>query len=540
MSKTLTGISVCGDLALAPIFYCEQTVSLPTENITDSKAELARLEKTLKQAKQELLDLYEKTLQENGPEKASIFEVHKMMLEDPDFCDSIKNYIENKENIFQAVQKTSDNFSKIFADMDDPYMQARAADVKDICGRLISILLGKKSGYTLAEPSIILAKDLTPSQVMTFDEEKIAGFALQEGSANSHASILAKANGITTVINLKEIDSSWNGKTAILNAKTGTLIIEPTTEQIAQTKQELEVLKKKRIALEKLKGTKAVTKDGKTIKLYANIASIEDIDRALKQDAEGFGLFRTEFTYLKSNNYPTEETLFNVYKNALTKANGKEIVFRTLDIGADKTAPYFNLPKEENPALGLRAIRLCLTRPALLKTQLRAILKASVFGNALIMFPMIISVPELDKALALLAEVKKELRAEGVTFKENIPVGIMIETPAAALISDDLAPKVDFFSIGTNDLTQYTCAIDRQNRELIPFLDTHHKAVLRLIEMTVNNAHKYNKWVGICGELGSDITLTETFLRIGIDELSLTPSQILAVKQKVQSLDLRK
>lgn len=540
MSKTLTGISVCGDLALAPIFYCQQDITLPTEKITDSKAELARLEKTIMQAKQELLVLYEKTLQENGQEKASIFDVHKMMLEDPDFCDSIKNFINEKENIFQAIQKTSDNFSKIFADMDDPYMQARAADVKDICGRLISILLGKKSNYNLEQPSIILAKDLTPSQVMTFDEEKIAGFALQEGSANSHASILAKANGITTVINLKEIDETWNGKTAILDAKTGTLIIEPSTEQIAQAKQELEVLKKKRIALEKLKGTKAVTKDGKTIKLYANIASVDDIDRALKQDAEGFGLFRTEFTYLKSNNYPTEETLFFVYKNALTKANGKEIVFRTLDIGADKTAPYFNLPKEENPALGLRAIRLCLTRPALLKTQLRAILKASVFGNALIMFPMIISAQELDKALALLAEVKKELKAEGGTFKENIPVGIMIETPAAALISDDLAQKVDFFSIGTNDLTQYTCAIDRQNRELIPFLDTHHKAVLRLIEMTVNNAHKYNKWVGICGELGSDISLTETFLRIGVDELSLTPSQILAVKQKVQSLDLSK
>lgn len=540
MSKTLKGISVCGDLALAPLFYCQQDITLPTDKITDSKAELARLEKTLTQAKKELLALYEKTLQENGQEKASIFEVHKMMLEDPDFCDSIKNFINAKENIFQAIQKTSDNFSKIFADMDDPYMQARAADVRDICGRLISILLGKKSDYTLEQPSIILAKDLTPSQVMSFDENKIAGFALQEGSANSHASILAKANGITTVINLKEIDETWNGKTAILDAKTGTLIIEPNAKQIAQAKKELEVLKKKRIALEKLKGTKAVTKDGKAIKLYANIASVEDIDRALKQDAEGFGLFRTEFTYLKSNNYPTEETLFNVYKTALIKANGKELVFRTLDIGADKTAPYFNLPREENPALGLRAIRLCLTRPTLFKTQLRAILKASVFGNALIMFPMIISVPELDKALSLLAEVKKELKAEGVTFKENIPVGIMIETPAAALISDNLAQKVDFFSIGTNDLTQYTCAIDRQNRELTPFLDTHHKAVLKLIEMTVTNAHKYNKWVGICGELGSDITLTETFLRIGVDELSLTPSQILAVKQKVQSLDLNK
>ena len=536
----LKGISVCGEIALAPLFFCEQEVSLPTEKITDSTAELARLEKTLAQAKEELRALYDKTLEENGQEKASIFEVHKMMLEDPDFCDSIKNFINQKENIFQAIQKTSDNFSKIFADMEDPYMQARAADVKDICGRLISILLGKKSGYTLKEPSIILAKDLTPSQVMTFDETKIAGFALQEGSGNSHASILAKANGITTVINLKEINKEWNGKTAILNAQNGTLIIEPNAEQIAQAKKEIEEVKKKQEILEKLKGTKAITKDGKTVKLYANISSADDIDKALKQDAEGIGLFRTEFTYLKTNRYPTEDELFTVYKNTLQKAGGKEIVFRTLDIGADKTAPYFNLPKEENPALGLRAIRLCLTRKDLFKTQLRAILRASAFGNALIMFPMIISVKELDAALMLLEEAKQELKTQNIAFKQDIQKGIMIETPAAALISEDLAPKVDFFSIGTNDLTQYTCALDRQNREILPFLDTHHKAVLKLIEMTANNAHKYGKWVGICGELGSDLTLTETFLKIGIDELSLTPSQILKVKQKVQSLDLSK
>ncbi len=536
----LKGISVCGEIALAPLFFCEQEIALPTQKITNSTAELARLEKTLTQAKEELQILYDKTLEENGQEQASIFEVHKMMLEDPDFCDSIKNFINEKENIFQAIQKTSDNFSKIFADMDDPYMQARAADVKDICGRLISILLGKKSGYTLTEPSIILAKDLTPSQVMTFDETKIAGFALQEGSSNSHASILAKANGITTVINLKELNREWNGKTAILNAQNGTLIIDPSAEQIAQAKKEIEEVKKKQAILEKLKGTKAITKDGKTVKLYANISSAEDIDKALKQDAEGIGLFRTEFTYLKTNRYPTEDELFTVYKNSLQKAGGKEIVFRTLDIGADKTAPYFNLPKEENPALGLRAIRLCLTRKDLFKTQLRAILRASAFGNALIMFPMIISVKELDAALTLLEEAKQELKTQNIAFKQNIQKGIMIETPAAALISEDLAPKVDFFSIGTNDLTQYTCALDRQNREILPFLDTHHKAVLKLIEMTANNAHKYGKWVGICGELGSDLELTETFLKIGIDELSLTPSQILTVKQKVQSLNLSK
>ncbi len=540
MSKILTGIGICGDLVIAPLFYCEQEISLPTENITDINSELTRLNQTISLAKQELSDLYEKTLKQYGQEKASIFEVHQMMLDDPDFYESIKNFIENKENIFQAIQKTAHNFAKMLADTDDPYMQARVADIKDICKRLISILLGTKSNYMMEQPSIILAKDLTPSQVVTFDESKILGFALQEGSANSHASILAKANSITTVINLKEIDKNWNGKTAILNAHTGTLIIDPSPEQINQAKKDLEIIKNQKIALEKLKGTKTSTKDGKTIKLYANKNDIEDIDKALNQDPEGFSLFRTEFTYLKASAYPTEETLFNVYKETLIKAKGKEVVFRTLDIGADKTAPYFNLPKEENPALGLRAIRLCLTRQELFKTQLRAILRAGAFGNALIMFPMIISVKELDNTLTILNEVKQELKTQAISFKEDLQVGIMIETPAAALISEDLAPKVDFFSIGTNDLTQYTCALDRQNRELLPFLDTHHKAVLKLIEMTVQNAHKYNKWVGICGELASDMTLTETFLRFGVDELSVTPPNILPIRQKIQSLDLSK
>lgn len=540
MSKILKGTTVCGDIVIATIFFYEQDFDLPVNKITDTDKELALLENVFKKAKTELVDTYNKTLEEYGQEKASIFEAHQMMLEDPDFRDTISNFItQDKDNIFQAIKKTAMQFAQIFADMDDPYMQARKADVYDIAQRLISILLNKKNAV-LTKPSIILAKDLTPSQVMNFDENYILGFALTQGSLTSHASILAKANGITTVINLKEMDASWNGKTAILDAKNATLIIDPTKEELLSAEKQIEQVKKQKEVLEQLKGTKSCTKDGKNIKLYANVSSMEDIDKALKQDAQGIGLFRTEFIYLKSNTYPTEDELFNVYKNSLLKMGQKEIVFRTLDIGADKTAAYFNLPKEENPALGLRAIRLCLTRIELFKTQLRAILRASAYGQASIMFPMIISIKELDKAITVLNEVKQELKAKNIPFKEDIQIGIMIETPAAAIISEDLAQKVDFFSIGTNDLMQYTCALDRQNQNLLPFADNHHPALLKLMEYTVKSAHKYNKWVGICGELGSDLSLTETFLKWGVDELSLTPSQILPVKQKVQSIDLSK
>ncbi len=533
------GKSIFRKVAIGKVFFYEKnTAVVKRTKIDDPKAELERFEQAKETAKAQLQGLYEKALHEVGDSGAAIFEVHMMMIDDLDYNGSIQNMIESQSvNAEYAVAMTGDNFSTMFAEMDDDYMKARAADVKDISERLVSVLSGYDNDMgNLEEPVILVADDLAPSETVQMDKSKLLAFVTEHGSSNSHTAILARTMNIPAIIGIP-IKKEWHGHMAIVDGYAGCVIIDPDEEEIAKAKKSVVEEEEKQKLLKTLKGQKTITKDGKEIHLYANIGSVADTASVLMNDAEGIGLFRSEFLYLESDTYPTEAEQFNAYKTVAENMAGKKVIIRTLDIGADKQVDYFELDKEENPALGYRAIRICLTREEVFKTQLRALLRASAYGNISIMFPMIISVDEVRKIKQILEEVKEELRESGIPFKD-VEIGVMIETPAAVMISEQLAQEVDFFSIGTNDLTQYTLAIDRQNPKLDEFYDAHHPAVLRMIQMTIENGHKGGAWVGICGELGADLELTETFLRMGVDELSVSPTFVLPVRNRVRELDL--
>ena len=533
------GKSIFRKVAIGKVFFYEKnTAVVKRTKIDDPKAELERFEQAKETAKAQLQGLYEKALHEVGDSGAAIFEVHMMMIDDLDYNGSIQNMIESQSvNAEYAVAMTGDNFSTMFAEMDDDYMKARAADVKDISERLVSVLSGYDNDMgNLEEPVILVADDLAPSETVQMDKSKLLAFVTEHGSSNSHTAILARTMNIPAIIGIP-IKKEWHGHMAIVDGYAGCVIIDPDEEEIAKAKKAVVEEEEKQKLLKTLKGQKTITKDGKEIHLYANIGSVADTASVLMNDAEGIGLFRSEFLYLESDTYPTEAEQFNAYKTVAENMAGKKVIIRTLDIGADKQVDYFELDKEENPALGYRAIRICLTREEVFKTQLRALLRASAYGNISIMFPMIISVDEVRKIKQILEEVKEELRESGIPFKD-VEIGVMIETPAAVMISEQLAQEVDFFSIGTNDLTQYTLAIDRQNPKLDEFYDAHHPAVLRMIQMTIENGHKGGAWVGICGELGADLELTETFLRMGVDELSVSPTFVLPARNRVRELDL--
>lgn len=534
-----SGKSVLKGIAIGRIYlYKKQEYVLKQETVENPEAEAERLEKARVIAGSQLEELYQKALAEAGEEQAMIFDVHKMMLEDEDYLDSIRGMIrDEKMNAEYAVSLTGDNFAGVFAGMDDDYMKARSADVLDISKRLIRVLAGVgEEGIVSEEPVILLADDLSPSETVQMDKSKILAIVTKHGSINSHTAILARSMNIPALVQTDvALLEEYNGAKAVVDGFGGTIIINPdedVLERMVQKKMEYE---KERTALRELKGKDNVTSDGRRINLYANIGNVSDVDKVLESDAGGIGLFRSEFIYLGREDYPTEEEQFLIYKEVLSRMEGKKVIIRTLDIGADKQVDYFKLPREENPAMGFRAIRICLERPEVFKTQLRAIYRASAFGTAAIMFPMIISVGEIRKIKKIVEEVKNELTKEGISFN-RVELGIMVETPAAAVISDELAKEVEFFSIGTNDLTQYTLAIDRQNQNLDDFYDSHHEAVLRLIRMTVENGHKAGIWVGICGELGSDTTLTKTFVDMGVDELSVSPTYVLSVRKAVRDL----
>lgn len=542
--REYTGKGVYGAIAVGKIsIFKKQDTVIQRTSVADTEAEKARVEAAKTAASEQLQAIYEKALKEVGETNAQIFEIHMMMLEDEDYNESIQNIIDTqKVNAEYAVSVTADNFAEMFSAMDDAYMQARAADVRDISDRIIANLTGTAAAQnTSSEKVIICADDLAPSETVSLDKDKVLAFVTAHGSSNSHTAILARNMNIPAVIGvggdfLKEVQ---DGTKAIVDGFTGEIFVEPdeTTRQRLLEKQKADE-EKKRLLLE-LKGKENVTKDGTKVNIYANIGSVDNIGAVLLNDAGGIGLFRSEFLYLENNDYPSEEQQFLAYKRVLESMAGKKVIIRTLDIGADKQVDYFHLKKEENPAMGCRAIRICLTRPEIFKTQLRALYRASIYGNLGVMFPMITSVSELEKILAICEEVKAELREQSVTYSDTMELGIMIETPAAAIISDRLAPMVDFFSVGTNDLTQYTLACDRQNPDIEPFIDTHHEAILRLIEMSAKNAHANGAWIGICGELAADTALTETFLRMGIDELSVSPAFVLKVRDAVRNVDLR-
>ena len=532
----LEGKSVFGGIAIGRLsIYNKKENQVKREKITDVEAEITRFTDAKETAKEQLKGFYEKAVKEVGEVNAAIFEVHQMMLDDLDYVESITNMIRTQEvNAEFAVASTGDNFSKMFAAIDDDYMKERAADVKDISNRVISILQNAENGSVTGEkPVILLADDLAPSETVQLDKSKVLSFVTRHGSTNSHTAILARTMNIPALIGI-DFSEDVNGKMGIVDGYTGKLYIEPDEETMKKYEaKKAEDENKKRLLLE-LKGKENVTLDGKKINLYANIGGVADVANALSNDAGGIGLFRSEFLYLESEDYPTEEAQFAAYKTVAENMAGKKVIIRTLDIGADKQVDYFHMEKEENPAMGYRAIRICLDRPEIFKTQLRAIYRASYYGTISIMFPMIISVKEVKRIKEIVAEVKAELTTEGIPFKD-CELGIMIETPSAVMISDLLAEEVDFFSIGTNDLTQYTLAIDRQNPKLDSFYDSHHEAILRMLQMVVDNGHKHGCWVGICGELGADTTLTSTFLKMGFDELSVSPAMILRVREEIRN-----
>lgn len=535
MMQKFSGKSIFNGVAIGRImFYSKDDQQVVRTKIADVAAELNRFETARQEAITQLNGLYEKALKEVGEMHASIFEVHAMMLDDGDYLDSVTHIIESQQvNAEFAVAMTGDNFSEMFANMDDDYFKARAIDVKDISERVVSVLLGRNNGEGIGEdPVIIVAEDLAPSETVQMDKDKLLAFVTRLGSSNSHTAILARTMNIPALIGV-EISEEWNGKMAVVDGYTGTFIIDPDEETIAVMQAKQKEDEEKRELLKTLKGKEDITLDGKKIKLYANIGNASDVANVLKNDAQGIGLFRSEFLYLEKNDYPTEEEQFRVYKTVLENMAGKKVVIRTLDIGADKQVDYFNMEHEENPAMGYRAIRICLDRTEIFKTQLRALYRASAFGTLSIMYPMIISVDEVRQIKKIVEEVKQELDEQGIQYGE-VEQGIMIETPAAVMISDLLAEEVDFFSIGTNDLTQYTLAIDRQNAKLDNIYDAHHPAVLRMIQMVVDNGHKHNAWVGICGELGADLTLTKTFIEMGVDELSVSPSFVLPIRKLVR------
>ena len=535
--QIFSGKAVFGGIAIGKIsVYAKDQTQVKRVKIDDPEAEIARYHSAKDVAIEQLGALYEKALKEVGEDGAGVFEAHQMMLEDGDYIDSVENIIRTQEvNAEYAVAQTGDQFAQMFLDMEDEYFRGRAADMHDISERLINVLLGKGAGgIETDEQVIIVADDLAPSETVQMDKDKILSFVTVHGSANSHTSILAKTMNIPAMIGCDiPLDDSVNGKLAVVDGFEGKVYVEPDEETLAAKKKIYDEEMEKKSLLELLKGKENITLDGQKINLYANIGNTKDLGLVMKNDAGGIGLFRSEFIYLGSDHYPTEEEQFEIYRTVAQTLAGKKVIIRTLDIGADKQADYFELPKEENPAMGLRAIRICLSRPEVFKTQLRAILRASAFGKISIMFPMIISLWEVKEIKRIVAEVKAELDEQGISYDKNIELGIMIETPAAVMIADELAEEVDFFSVGTNDLTQYTLAIDRQNDSLEKFYDSHHPAILKMLKMIVDAAHRHGAWAGICGELGADLTLTKEFLAMGYDELSVSPGRILPLRKIV-------
>lgn len=543
--KKYLGKGVYGAIAIGKISVLKKCDAAVTRiHVDDTEKEKQRVTAAKELAAKQLTEIHEKALREVGETHAQIFEIHLMMLDDEDYNESIENIIDTQSvNAEYAVALTSDNFAEMFSSMDDAYMQARAADVRDISNRIIANLTGTDTDNAEAdEKSIVCADDLAPSETVSLDKDKVLAFVTAHGSSNSHTAILARNMNIPAVIGAGDsfLSEIHEGDTAIVDGFTGEIIVSPDEQTLnAYTEKQHRDEEQKKL-LQELKGKENITLDGTKINVFANISGIDNIGAVLLNDAGGIGLFRSEFLYLENSDYPTEEQQFHAYKRVLESMAGKKVIIRTLDIGADKQVDYFGLKKEENPALGLRAIRICLTRPEIFRTQLRALFRASVYGNLGIMFPMITSVSEVERIKAICEEVKSELKSEGIEYSDKTEIGIMIETPAAAIISDRLAPMVDFFSVGTNDLTQYTLACDRQNPDAEEFVDTHHEAILRLIEMSAQNAHKNGAWIGICGELAADTTLTETFLRMGIDELSVSPTFVLKVRDAVRKTDLSK
>lgn len=538
--EKVNGKSIVNGIAIGNIlFYKKGEQAVKRVKVEDTQEEIRRYEAAKEIAVEQLNALYEKAVKEVGEMNAAVFEVHAMMVDDGDYIDSIKNIIESQQvNAEYAVATTGDNFSKMFSEMDDDYFKARAADVKDISERIVNILSGNEGGGNIGEePVIIMADDLAPSETVQMDKDKLLAFVTRHGSSNSHTAILARTMNIPALIGA-EIREEWDGKPAVIDGYTGTLYIEPDEDILSRMKQRQEEDEQTRSLLQNLKGKEDVTLDGKKIKLYANIGGVKDVAGVLANDAAGIGLFQSEFLYLEAEDYPSEENQFQAYKTVAENMAGRKVIVRTLDIGADKQIGYFNLEHEDNPAMGYRAIRICLDRIEIFKTQLRALLRASVFGNIAIMYPMIISVDEVRRIKEIMDLVKKELEVDGISYG-NVEQGIMIETPAAVMISEQLAQEVDFFSIGTNDLTQYTLAIDRQNMKLDNIYDSHHPAVLEMIRMTIENGHKHNCWVGICGELGADPTLTRTFIEMGIDELSVSPSCVLPIRKNIREISLK-
>lgn len=538
---TIKGKSVFGGVSIGKImFYKRNEKVIKRTHVDDVDAEWKRFCDAKDTAVSQLKELYDKAIEDVGEANAMIFEIHQMMLEDLDYLESIENIIRTQEvNAEFAVATTADNFAQMFAAMDDAYMQGRAADVKDVSERVLDILCGVSGGMKeMTEPCIIAADDLAPSETVQLDKSKVLGFATMYGSSNSHTAILARTMNIPAVIGLGEdLLTKYDGKMAVIDGFTGMLYIDPDEETMKVMEEKRAKDQEQKALLEQLKGKENVTKSGQKINVYANIGNVSDVGAVLKNDAGGIGLFRSEFLYLENSDFPTEEQQFAVYKQVTENMAGKKVIIRTLDIGADKQVDYFGLDKEENPALGYRAIRICLTRKEIFKTQLRALYRAAMFGNISIMFPMIISVAEVHEIKAIIAEVKEELKNEGIPFKDDVELGVMIETPASVMISRELAKEVDFFSVGTNDLTQYTLAIDRQNAKLDKFYDPHHPAVLAMIKMAADNAHAEGAWIGICGELGADLELTEEFLKMGLDELSVSPAMVLPLRKRIRECE---
>ena len=533
------GKSVYKGIAMGPVVVLKKNdYQVKRTRIEDAETEAARVDVALKASQEQLQKLYDKAVKEVGEASAAIFEVHQMMLEDEDYLEAIQNMIRTEQvNAEYAVAVTGDNFAEMFASMDDDYMKARSADIKDISERLVRNLSGQGDvDLSSIEPSVIVADDLSPSETVQMDKDKILAFVTVHGSTNSHTAILARMMNIPALIGVKmDLEELQTGMTAVVDGFGGKVTFEPDEELKAQTEARMQEEEEKLKLLQELKGKENITLDGRKINIYANIGSVGDIGYVMENDAGGIGLFRSEFLYLGRNDFPTEEEQFQAYKQAVQMMAGKKVIIRTLDFGADKQVDYFNLGNEDNPAMGYRAIRICLKQPEIFKTQLRALLRAAVYGNLSIMYPMITSTEEVKRIYEIVAEVEGELKAQEIQYK--IPEqGIMIETPAAAIISDRLAEMVDFFSIGTNDLTQYTLAIDRQNEKLDEFYNPHHEALLRMIQMVVDNAHKCGKWAGICGELGADPTLTEQFVRMGLDELSVAPSMVLKLRKIVREM----
>lgn len=539
--EQIFGKGVSKGVAAGPIsFYRRPSGEIPRRSVTDTAAELARFHDACETAKEQLGVLHDKALAEAGEDAAMLFETHQMMLDDLDFVESIEGLIENDRlNAEAAVSDTGAQFAEMFAAMDDSYMQARAADIRDISTRVVGILTGEgESGIVSDVPCIVAADDLAPSETVQLDKSLILGFITAGGSANSHTAILARTMGIPAIIGAGDaLQAEMEGKYAIIDGQTGETVIEPDDaerERLLKKQAKEKALKE---LLDQLKGKPNVTKDGRNVMVYCNIGSPADIDAVLQNDGGGIGLFRSEFLYLQGSDYPTEDEQFEAYKTVAERMGGRRVIIRTLDIGADKQADYFHLDKEENPAMGLRAIRICLTRPEVFRTQLRALYRASAYGKIAIMFPMITSVWEVQEIKRICRNIRAELAEEGVPMADKVELGIMIETPAAVMMSAELAREVDFFSVGTNDLTQYTLAVDRQGVGLDRFFDAHHPAVLRMLRMTAENAHRAGIWIGICGELGADAELTETFLSMGIDELSVSPSAVLPLRSAIRSID---